>query len=306
MPSLALLVTFLLLLFPDGHLPGRRWRWVAWLAGAGIMLATVLSAVGLWPERGLPGLCQQREFENAREVLERICSPATTARDEGPLVLLVVGGVIMVGVAGLLSVAALITRFRRSHGVERLQLKWFVSAGALALLGIASSFTPFATAGAMLLPLGVTTVPIATGIAILRYRLFDIDVIIRRTLVYSLLTLMLGLVYLGCILLSRALVARLTGGSELAIVASTLAIAALFLPLRRRIQTLIDKRFYRRKYDAAKVLAAFAATARDETDLERLTTELQRVVDETVQPEFVGLWLRPVDGPRRAMHDDMM
>jgi len=135
-------------------------------------------------------------------------------------------------------------------------------------------------------------VAVAAGMAILRYRLWDIDIIIRRTLVYSTLTLTLGLVYLGCILLSRTIVAPLTGSSDLAIVASTLAIAALFNPLRRRIQNLIDKRFYRRKYDAAKVLAAFGATARDETDLERLTSELLRAVDETMQPEFVGLWLR--------------
>ncbi len=134
--------------------------------------------------------------------------------------------------------------------------------------------------------------PICLGIAITRYRLFDIEIIIRRTLVYSILTLTLGLVYLGCIVLSRALIAPLVGGSEVAIMASTLAIAALFNPLRRRIQNLIDKRFYRRKYDAAKVLAAFGTTARDETDLERLTAEMLRVVDETVQPEFVGLWLR--------------
>jgi hypothetical protein len=134
--------------------------------------------------------------------------------------------------------------------------------------------------------------PFCLGIAITRYRLFDIEIIIRRTLVYSILTLTLGLVYIGCIVLSRALIAPLVGGSELAIVASTLAIATLFNPLRRRIQTLIDKRFYRRKYDAGKVLAAFGATARDETDLERLTVAMLHVVDETVQPEFVGLWLR--------------
>jgi hypothetical protein len=140
--------------------------------------------------------------------------------------------------------------------------------------------------------------PVCLGIGITRYRLFDIEIIIRRTLVYSLLTLTLGLVYVGCIIVSRTLVAPLTGGSELAIVASTLAIAALFNPLRRRIQTLIDKRFYRRKYDAAKVLEAFGATARDETDLERLTGELLRVVDETMQPEFVGLWL-PAPQARR-------
>jgi hypothetical protein len=148
--------------------------------------------------------------------------------------------------------------------------------------------------------LGWLMLPISLAVAITRYRLFDIDIIIRRTLVYSLLTLTLGLIYLGCILVSRTLVAPLTGGSELAIVASTLAIAALFLPLRRPIQNLIDKRFYRRKYDAAKVLAAFGATARDETDLERLTAELLRVVDDTMQPEFVGLWLREPDGEKPA------
>src|SRR5262249_30837938 len=115
----------------------------------------------------------------------------------------------------------------------------------------------------------------------------------NRTLVYGTLTAALALVYIGCVVLLRTLVAPLTGGSEVAIVASTLAIAVLFTPLRRRIQNLIDKRFYRRKYDAAKVLAAFAATVRDETHLERLTSELLYVVNETMQPEFVGLWLKP-------------
>jgi hypothetical protein len=134
--------------------------------------------------------------------------------------------------------------------------------------------------------------PLCLGIAITRYRLFDIEIIIRRTLVYSALTIALGLVYLGCIVLLQQLVVPVLGGSELAIVGSTLAIAALFSPLRKRIQQIIDKRFYRRKYDAARVLAAFSTTVRDETDLERLTGEMLRVVDETMQPQFVGLWLR--------------
>ena len=137
----------------------------------------------------------------------------------------------------------------------------------------------------------LNVLPISFTLAIMRSHLWDIDVIIRRTLVYSTLTLTLGLVYVGCILMTRTLIAPLIGGSDVAIVASTLVIAALFSPLRRRIQNFIDKRFYRRKYDAAKVLAAFGATARDETDLERLTAEMLRVVDETMQPEFVGLWL---------------
>jgi hypothetical protein len=140
--------------------------------------------------------------------------------------------------------------------------------------------------------LSLVAFPAAIGIAILRYQLYDIDIIIRRTLVYSILTLTLGLVYVGCIVLIRTLIAPLTRGSDVTIVASTLVIAALFTPLRHRIQNLIDRRFYRRKYDAAKVLAAFGATVRDETDLERLTGEMLRVVDETVQPEFVGLWLK--------------
>jgi hypothetical protein len=146
----------------------------------------------------------------------------------------------------------------------------------------------------------IALLPVCLGIAITRYRLFDIEVIIRRTLVYSTLTIILGLVYVGCIVVSRALVAPYIGGSDVAVVASTLAIAALFTPLRHRIQNLIDRRFYRRKYDAAKVLAAFGATARDETDLERLTGEMLRVVDETMQPKFVGLWLREPDREQRA------
>jgi hypothetical protein len=134
------------------------------------------------------------------------------------------------------------------------------------------------------------------GIAITRHRLFEIEVVINRALVYGALTLTLGLVYFGGIVLSRPLVGLLIGGSDVAIVASTLAIAALFNPLRRRIQTLIDKRFYRRKYDAARVLGAFGATARDETDLEHLIAEMRRVVEETMQPQFVGVWLKGATG----------
>jgi hypothetical protein len=151
----------------------------------------------------------------------------------------------------------------------------------------------------VLFTLSVNILPVAFTLAIMRYRLYDIDIIIRRTLLYSVLTLTLGLVYVGCILLTRVLVAPVIGGSELAIVASTLVIAALFNPLRRRIQSVIDKRFYRRKYDAAKVLASFGATVRDETDLERLTAEMLRVVNETMQPEFVGLWLHETQAHSR-------
>jgi hypothetical protein len=208
-------------------------------------------------------------------------------------------------------------RYRRvSNAVQRQQTRWVVYGFAMAIvlfIGaiVLSTLNDLILGGQPPGPLGrmiaqgmltsfLLLIPLSIGVAIVRSRLWDIDVLIRRTLVYSLLTLTLGLVYVGCILVSRALVAPLTGGSELAIVASTLMIAALFTPLRRRIQSVIDKRFYRRKYDAAKVLAAFGTTVRDETDLERLTDEMLRVVDETMQPEFVGLWLREPDVSREA------
>jgi len=215
------------------------------------------------------------------------------------------------GAVSLLCLSALVIqvyRYRTLYtGVERQQTKWVVyCAGLWVVLFVPNSIPysylvnqPAGAPASWLAPLNsaawwltIITLPIAFTLAIMRSRLYDIDVIIRRTLVYSLLTLTLGLLYIGCILISRALIAPYLGGSELAIVVSTLLIAALFLPLRRRIQNIIDKRFYRRKYDAAKVLAAFGVTARDETDLERLTAAMLQVVDETMQPEFVGLWLR--------------
>ena len=221
---------------------------------------------------------------------------------------------IFVGYLGV-CVYAQIYRYRRvSSALQRQQAKWVIfgllgAAGIMIVWLFVSSVLPperptlartyFLLFGHPLIRLIGLLFPVCITIAILRYRLYDIDVIIRRTLVYSLLTLVLGLVYVGCILLSRALIAPLTGGSELAIVASTLAIAALFFPLRRRIQQIIDRRFYRRKYDAARVLAAFGATARDETDLARLAEELRSVVSETVQPEFVGLWLKETNADRR-------
>jgi hypothetical protein len=212
--------------------------------------------------------------------------------------------------AWLAAIVAQVHRYRRVSGpLERQQTKWIMFSVAVIFVSLIGVWVvvpalfpalsqPGTTkllsnlVGAAVYLLVYLLIPLSIGIAILRYRLWDIDIIINRTLVYSLLSFTLGLVYVGCILISRTFVAPLTGGSELTIVASTLAIAALFTPLRRRIQNVIDKRFYRRKYDAAKVLAAFGATARDETNLDALTAELVRVVGETIQPEFIGLWLR--------------
>ena len=210
----------------------------------------------------------------------------------------------------LAGILAQIYRYRRvSSRVERQQTKWVLFGFGVVALGLVAyallpSVVPSVNeptlvralylifAGTFLLALPFCLLPVCIGISVLRYHLWDVDLVIRRTLVYGALTLTLGVLYIGCILLSRVLVAPYLGGSELAIVVSTLLIAALLLPVRRRIQNVIDRRFYRRKYDAERVLQAFALTARDETDLERLTATMLQVVDETMQPEFVGLWLR--------------
>jgi len=219
----------------------------------------------------------------------------------------VIGGVssIVLLVTVLASVFSIVIRFRRSRGDERRQIKWVAYAGAVVALVLilqlaVETALPKASALLEVLNLGLVVafigVPIAAGIAILKYRLYEIDTIINRTLVYGGLTALLALVYVGSVIALQYIFRTLTGGeSSLAVVASTLAIAALFNPLRRRIQALVDHRFYRRKYDAAKTLAAFSARLRDETDLDALSGELVSVVRETVQPARVSLWLRPQD-----------
>jgi hypothetical protein len=187
---------------------------------------------------------------------------------------------------------------RRARGEERQQVKWLLyaatllSVAGLLTLSIASIGTGWA--GLVLITVGFLAVPVAIGVAILRHRLYDIDILINRTLVYSALTVALILAYVGSIVLFQGIFRALTGqGSQLAIVASTLAIAALFTPLRHRIQSFIDRRFYRRKYDAARTLEAFSAKLRDETDLDALNAELVGVVRETMQPSHVSMWLHP-------------
>jgi hypothetical protein len=206
-------------------------------------------------------------------------------------------------VAGLAAVISLFARFRRVRGDERQQIKWFAYATALTLFwtflveGIPDTNRLFEAVTAVLSLLVIPSIPIAAGIAIFKYRLYDIDQIINRTLVYVALTGTLVAVYVGSVVLLQTLFRSLTGGeSTLAIVASTLAIAALFNPLRRGIQAFIDRRFYRNRYDAAKTLEAFSSKLRDETDLDRLGEELVSVVRGTMQPTHARLWLR---GPGR-------
>jgi len=196
---------------------------------------------------------------------------------------------------------AVIFRFRRSRGDEREQLKWVVYAvsliGFLFVFWFSLVLARNVTADALLFTVPLAGLPLAVGIAILKYRLYDIDLVINRTLVYGTLTAALAVVYLGCVVVLRGLLFGFTGqSSQLTIVASTLAVAALFGPLRRRIQEVIDRRFYRKKYDAAKTLEAFGARLRDQTELGELSDDLLGVVRESMHPEHVALWLRTPSG----------
>ncbi len=281
------LIPLLLLLFPDGTLLSPRWRIVAWLTVLGNITGLLSFALVSWPLRGPDLLFHLPTAGSLYRLME-----ITTS-------LLLVGAL-------LASIVAIVRRFRRSQGVERQQLKWFTFATALASTVQAMSIILMPYGGNLggsllnmiLVALQVitfTSIAVAVGIAILRYRLYDIDIIIRRTLIYTLLTGTLALTYFGIVVLLQQLFRSLTGqDSNAAIVISTLAIAALFNPLRQRIQEFIDRRFYRRKYDAQQTLAAFAATVRNEVELERLTGELLRVIEETMQPAHVSLWLRDV------------
>jgi len=205
---------------------------------------------------------------------------------------------------------SLFLRLRRAREEERQQVKWLVYAAAVLVLAgfLNLSIESIGTGwvGLVLIMVGFLAIPAAIGVAVLRYRLYDIDIVINRTLVYGSLTAALALVYFGGVAATQAIFRALTGLEEqrqLAIVVSTLVIAALFNPLRRRIQTFIDRRFYRRKYDARKTLEAFSSKLRDETDLEALNDDLVRVVQETMQPAHVSLWLHP-DPP--ALKDEKL
>lgn len=275
LPSVTLTITFLLLLFPHGRLLSPRWRPIAWLAAGVTIAGTALLAIVPWDLLD-PGVPAQNPVgvEGLRYL--GIAPPAP---------------IFLIGIPTMiLCVASLILRFGRSRGEERQQMKWFVYAGVLVVVVL---FVPGA-ASSLLQLLVMPLLPVAAGIAILRHRLYDIDVLINRTLVYGALTGALVLVYSGGVVSSQYIFRAITGQeSNLAVVASTLAIAALFVPLRRRIQAFIDRRFYRGKYDAKRVLDEFAARLRDETDIEALGDDVVAVARETVQPAHVSLWIRP-------------
>jgi hypothetical protein len=280
--------SFLLLLFPDGRLPSPRWRPVAWCAAIGLIGFVAGTALQPGPLGDFP----------------KITNPYGV---DSPIVGAVgVAGVILAAASMVASAVSLIVRTRRAGRVERQQIKWLAYGGAVAVgaIFVSSVISTIwsADVGIALISLGLLGVPIFTGVAIARYRLYDIDIVINRTLVYGALTAALVAVYFGGVATLQALFRALTGQeqqAQLAIVVSTLVIAALFNPLRGRIQGFIDRRFYRRKYDAAKTLGAFSAKLRDKTDLDALTDDLVGVVKETMQPAHVSLWLRPDTAPQR-------
>jgi hypothetical protein len=282
-PGLAL-VALLMLLFPTGSPPTRRWRWAVWVAAADI-LVLIATAMSLWPLRGA-GLLQD-------------------SLQGTPLALAVleIAWTVML-VLILISLASLIVRFRRSHGEERQQLKWIAYvAGVMSVLLFNELFllewlgigeTTFGIAGEHLANLSAATFPIAAAIAILKYRLYELDLVINRTLVYGALTALLAAAYFGIVVVLQNAIPG-ADDSDLTIAGSTLAVAALFRPLRTRVQAFIDRRFYRRKFDAQRTLESFSSRLREDVDLEHLRADLLGVVRDTMQPAHASLWIRTME-----------
>ena len=279
---LALVFVYLPLLFPDGRLPSRRWLPVAVVPGIGLVSMVVLGALV--------------DTLRGQDIDYRIDNPIGIeglAHVENLPVIWVFGGFFVLGSLG--AVASLAVRFRRSREIERQQLKWFLFAAApVPIAPFLDSLSGII--GALAFTWVLLGLPVAIGVAVLKHRLYDIDLVINRTLVYGSLTAMLALVYFGGVAGLQRLLSPVVGeGNGFAVVASTLLIAALFQPLRRRVQGFIDRRFYRNKYDARKTLEEFGDRLRDGTDLENLVDELVEVVHDTMRPTRVSLWLRELE-----------
>jgi hypothetical protein len=289
------MLTLVPLTFPDGRLLSPRWRWCVWLTVA----ATVLTIIpNTFSQFGDSSDLELASVPNPLAIMSSSVSDAVSGLTSLLLFAMIV-----------LSMCSVVLRFRRARGVEREQLKWFVFATAIGLLGGLTLFgftwfsTTFNPSGSIWLVVTVG-MPIATCIAILRYRLYDIDIIIKRTLLYALLTIILAALYFGLVIgaqrLTQAFTAQRAGQQPVVIVLSTLLIAALFTPVRAWLQGWIDRRFYRSRYDAARTLAAFSATLRSEVDLAQLNEHLLGVVEQTMRPAHASLWLRAAATARQT------
>ena len=285
------LLAYLFLLFPDGRPLSPRWHPLLWVNGVLIVAGSAVWALTPGPSEALDGIRNPLGIEGYGASLEFAGELLFYATD----------------VLVLVSVISVFLRLRHASGATRLQIEWLAYAAALLGVVVVISLVGDLLFGGfgwwlfLVAILAFLGLPISIGVAVLRYRLYDIDIIINRTLVYASLTLMLLLVYVGCVVCLQYILRTLTGEeSQLAVVASTLMVAALFNPFRRRVQAFIDRRFYRKKYNAAKTLEEFSIKLRDETDLDSLNAELVTVVRETMQPEHVSLWLRPDANPKRT------
>ena len=284
-PSVAATSLLVFLLFPTGHVPTRRWRWLVWAVA--IDVAAYVAGTFLRPGELHYFPTVSNPFPISIPVLAEVGGLAAPALAAGLVLALV----------------AMALRFRRSRGVERQQISWMFYLGALLIGSIpvttALSFTHLDVGGIPISELAfaglLLAIPLAVGVAILRYRLYDIDVVVNRTLVYGALSVTLGAAYVGSVLLLQLVLSPVTQGSGLAVAVSTLLVAGLFRPVRSRIQAMVDRRFFHRRYDATRTLEAFGARLRNQLDLDALGTDLQAVVRDTMQPARVTLWLRKAD-----------
>ncbi len=290
-----LLIALLLLVFPTGRPPTRGWGIVGWIALGAVTLSAFVSVLEPEPFGYFP-------FPN--DLLLPVDSVRAILSPLGK------GALVVTNLCILAAALSLFFRLRRSRGIERQQIKWFVYAAAIFALGnfviYLGESRPEADLnlvwliGLVIVFVGFVGIALASAIAILRYRLWDIDIIIRRTLVYGALSATLAVVYFATIVLLQGLFVALSGQqSAVAVVISTLVIAALFTPLRHRIQNDIDRRFYRRKYDAEKIVAAFGAGLREQVDIQQLNERLLSVVEETLQPESLSLWIKKRESKTR-------
>jgi hypothetical protein len=278
-PVLALTLIFTPLLFPTGRLLSPRWRLVAWLAGVTTAVLTALTSL------------QTNLDISAGQVIANPIGVAAVGNPEKSPIVPALNILLIVLAAA--AFGSLVLRFRRSRGEERQQLKWFTYAAALVPLSVTGDSLP-GVVGDLIYAVPIVFLPVAAGIAILRYRLYDIDRLINRTLVYGLLTAVLAAIYVGVVLV----LVQVSGGigtkpPSWAVAGATLAAAALFQPARRRIQAAVDRRFNRRKYNTTRTIQAFSTRLRDQLDLDTLSTEVLAVVDQTMEPTRVSLWLRP-------------